>query len=140
MHLMNRRLWSIVKGTELAPTNPKLLVEWEKKEKKDKSIIGLALSYTQLHFIDLAKTSKEIWEQLSKLFGGKTMNAKFSLKMQLFSLKMHDETCLSTHINELMSLFRQLAKTGAKVEPDDGKAILLNSLSSKYRNNVFTLI
>ena len=55
MHLMNRGLWSIVKGTELAPTDPRLLVEWEKKEEKAKSIIGLALSYTQLHLIDLAK-------------------------------------------------------------------------------------
>ena len=67
------------------------------------------------------------------------MNAKFSLKLQLFSLKMHDETRISTHINELMSLFRQLAEIGAKVEPYDGKAILLNILSSKYSNVVFTL-
>jgi hypothetical protein len=79
--------------------------------------------------IDLAKSSNEIWEELSKLFGAKAMNATFSLKMQLFSLKMHEETRLSTHINELMSLLRQLAETGIKVDPDDAKAILLNSLS-----------
>ena len=139
MHLVTRGLWSIVKGTEQDSTNPILLVEWEKKEEKDKSIIGLALLDTQLHLIDLAKTSKEIWEQLSKLFGGKENNAKFSLKLQLFSLKMHDETALSTHINELMSLFRQLAETSAKVEPDDAKAIPLNRLSSMYRNVVLTL-
>ena len=68
------------------------LVEWEKKEEKDKAIIGLPLSDTQLHLIDLEKSSKVIWEKLSKLFGEKAMNAKFSLKMQLFSHKMHDET------------------------------------------------
>jgi hypothetical protein len=139
MHLMNRGVWSIVKGTEKAPSDPRLLVEWEKKEEKAKAIIGLALSDTQLHLIDLEKPSKEIWEQLSKLFGEKAMNAKFSLKLQLFSLKMHDETRLSTHINELMSLFKQLADTGTEVDPEDAKAILLNSLSSKYSNVVFTL-
>ena len=77
--------------------------------------------------------------QLSKLFGGKENIAKFSLKLQLFSLKMHNETGLSTHINELMSLFRKLAETDAKVESDDDKAILLNILSSKYSIVVFTL-
>ena len=57
MHLMNRGLWSIVKGTEQAPTDPKLLVEWEKKEENANFIIGLSLSDTQFHLIDLAKTS-----------------------------------------------------------------------------------
>ena len=52
MHLMNRGLWSIVKGTKEAPIDPRLLVEWENKEEKAKSIIGLALSDTQLHLID----------------------------------------------------------------------------------------
>ena len=80
MHLMNRGLWSIVKGTEQAPNDPRLLVEWKKKEEKAKAIIGLALSDMQLHLIDLAKSSNEIWEELSKLFGAKATNAKFSLK------------------------------------------------------------
>ena len=93
----------------------------------------------QLHLIDLAKTSNEIWEKISILFGGKENNENFSLKLQLFRLKMHDEIGLSTHINELMSLFRKLVETGAKVEPYDAKAILLNSLSSKYSKVAFTL-
>ena len=52
---------------------------------------------------------------------------------------MHDEIGLSTHISELMSLFRKLVETGAKVEPYDAKAILLNSQYSKYSNVVFKL-
>ena len=119
--------------------DPKFLVEWEKKEDKDNTIIGLALWDTQLHLIDLTKSSNEIWEQLSKLFGENSMNAKFSLKLQLFSLKMHDDSPLSTHINELMSLFKKLVEIGAKVDRDDAKAILSNSLSYKYYNVVFTL-
>jgi len=89
--------------------------------------------------IDLAKLAHEIWEHLSKLFGEKAMNTKFYLKLQLFSLKMHDESPLSNHINDLMSLFGQLFEIGAKVEKGDAKAILLNRLSPKYRNIVFTL-
>jgi len=53
MHLMNKGVWSIVKGTEKAPSDPRLLAEWEKKEEKAKTIIGLALLETKLHLIDL---------------------------------------------------------------------------------------
>jgi len=99
----------------------------------------LGLSYDQLHLIDIGKTFKEIWEHLSKLFGERAKNAKFSLKLKLFSLKMHDWTSLSNHMNNLMSLIKKLSEIGAPVDKDDSKAILLNNLSSKYNNVVFTL-
>ena len=57
------------------------------KEEKVKSIIGLSLSDSQLHLIDLDKSSAEIWEHLSKIFGEKVVNEKFSLKLQSFKLK-----------------------------------------------------
>jgi hypothetical protein len=139
MHLMNRGVWSIVQGTGKSPSDPRLLVEWDNKEEKDKTLIALALSDTQLHLIYLEKPCKEIWEKLSKLFEEKAMNANFSLKLQLFGLKMHDETRLSTHINELMSLFKKLVDTSTEVDRKDAKEIILNSLSSKYKNVVFTL-
>ena len=139
MHLMNKGLWNLVKGTEKAPIDAKLLSEWEKREDRAKAIIGLGLSDTQLHLVDLAKSSKDIWEKLSKLFGEKTLNSKFFLKLQLFSLKIQDEIPLSSHINALMSLLRKLVDVGTKVEEEDSKEILLNSLSSKYNNIIFTL-
>jgi len=139
MHLMNKGLWNLVKGTEKAPIDAKLLSEWEKREDRAKAIIGLGLSGTQLHLIDLAKSFKDIWEKLSKLFGEKALNSKFSLKFQLFSLKMQDEIPLSNHINALMSLLRQLDDVGTKVEAEDSKAIMLNSISSQYNNIVFAL-
>ena len=52
---------------------------------------------------------------------------------------MSSETSLSTHINELKALMRQLTENNSKVDEDDAKAILLNSLSSKYNNAIFTL-
>lgn len=52
---------------------------------------------------------------------------------------MHNETSLPIHINELKSLMRQLVEINSKVDEDDTKAILLNSLSSRYDNVIFTL-
>ncbi|KAH9291517.1 hypothetical protein KI387_043295, partial [Taxus chinensis] len=53
--------------------------------------------------------------------------------------KMDDGVSMSSHINNLRSLIRQLAEVKAAIEDEDAKAILLNSLSSKYSNVVFTL-
>jgi hypothetical protein len=139
LHLMSRNLWGIVKGTEKAPTDVRQLLEWEKREERAKSILGLSLSDSQLHLIDLSKSSTQMWEQLSKIFGEKAENAKFTLKLQLFKLKMHAGISLTSHINELKSLIRQLGDTGIEVDEDDSKAILLNSLSSNYDNAIFTL-
>lgn len=136
---MNKNLWGIVNGSEAAPTDAKELLEWKNKYDKAKSIIGLSLSDSQLHHVDLTKTSKEIWEHLTQLFGVKSTNAKFSIKLQLFSLKMNEETSMSSHINNLMSLLRQLSEFGTKVEDEDAKVVLLNSLHSSYSNVVFTL-
>lgn len=139
LQMMHKNLWGIVKGTEKAPTDPRQLIEWEKREDRAKSILGLSLADSQLHLIDLKKSSEEMWVQLSTIFGEKAVNAKFSLKLQLFKLKMHDEVSLSSHINDLKSLLAQLADINCKVDDDDAKAILLNSLSLKYDNAIFTL-
>jgi hypothetical protein len=139
LHLMSRNLWAIVKGTEKAPTDARQLLEWEKREERTNSILGLSLLDSQLHLIDLSKSSTQMWEQLSKIFGEKDENEKFNLKLQLLKLKMHAGISLTSHINELKSLIRQLGDTGIEVEEDDSKAILLNSLSSNYDNAIFTL-
>ncbi|KAH9321030.1 hypothetical protein KI387_015669, partial [Taxus chinensis] len=115
------------------------LFEWQTRDDKAKSIIGLALSDTELHYIDLEKKSKDIWDVLSKTFGAKAVNAKFSLKLQLFKLKMNEGATMSSHINDLRSLLRQLTEVSAQVDEEDAKTILLNSLPPKYSNVVFTL-
>ena len=60
MQLMNKNLWVVVKGTETSPTNPNGLVEWESIDDKAKAIIGLALVDSDLHHIDLERSSKVI--------------------------------------------------------------------------------
>jgi hypothetical protein len=69
MHLMNTNLWGVVKGTEVAPADPNTLIEWENKDDKEKYIIILSLSDSEIHHVDMDKSSKEIWENLNKLFG-----------------------------------------------------------------------
>ena len=46
---------------------------------------------------------------------------------------------MSSNVNNLMYILRQLSKAGAKVEGEDAKEILLNNIPSSYNNVVFTL-
>ena len=69
MQLMNKNLWGIVKGTEATLVDLSTLIEWESRDDKAKAIIGLTLSNSELHHVDLDKSSKEILENLNKLFG-----------------------------------------------------------------------
>jgi len=58
--MMHKNLWGIVKGTKKTPTDAKQLIEWEKREDRAKSILGLSLADSQLHLIDLEKSSEEM--------------------------------------------------------------------------------
>jgi len=52
---------------------------------------------------------------------------------------MPAEATMSSHINDLGSIIRQLAEVKAVVDAEDAKAILLNSLPPKYSSATLTL-
>ena len=106
MKLMNKNLWGIFKGTEAKPTDLNKLIEWKSIDDKEKSIIDLALSDSELHHIDPDKSTKEIWENLNKLFGTQVVNVKFSLKLHLFSFNMPIEATMPIHVNDIRSIIR----------------------------------
>ena len=62
LFLMSKNLWGIVDGSKTIPTDLTQLSAWEKREERDKSMIGLTLLDSQLHLIDLNKSSTEMWE------------------------------------------------------------------------------
>jgi hypothetical protein len=78
---MNKNLWGISKGTKEALADSNKLIEWKSIDDKAKSIIGLSLTDSNLHRVDLDKSSKEILENINKLFGAQATNAEFSLKL-----------------------------------------------------------
>ena len=108
MQLTNKNIQGIIKGTEPTPKDPNKLIEWQSIDDKAKAIIDLALSDLELHHVDLDKSSKDIWNNLNKLIGAQAVNAKFSLKLQLFGFKMLVEATMSSHVNNLRYIIRQL--------------------------------
>lgn len=112
---MHKNLCGLVKGQEPTPQDPKQLVDWLKWEDKSKSIIGLSLSNSQLHLLNLEKSSAQIWEKLSQIFGEKAVNANSPWNYTYSNL-----ICMRgyhfLHRNDLKSLIRQLGETGMKIE------------------------
>jgi len=63
-----QNLWGIVKGTEKSLTDPNKLLKWKNIDYKAKAIIGLSLSASKLHHIDMEKLSKLIASNGCKVF------------------------------------------------------------------------
>jgi hypothetical protein len=52
---------------------------------------------------------------------------------------MSVESSISSHVNNIRSIIRQLAEVKAVVDEENAKTILLNSLSPKYSSVIFNL-
>ena len=48
------------------------------------------------------------------------------------------EATMSSHVNNLRSIIKQLAQVKAIVDEEDAKAMLLNNLLPKYNSGIFT--
>jgi len=60
MSLMHKHLWRLVKGKGPTPQYPKKIASWLKTEEKAKYFICFSLLDSQLHLIDLEKSSAKI--------------------------------------------------------------------------------
>lgn len=60
MQLMNKKLQDIVKGIKTEPTQPNKLIGWQSRDDRANSIIGLAILDSELHCVDLDKSSNKI--------------------------------------------------------------------------------
>jgi len=80
MQSKNKSLWGVVKGTETEPARSNKIITWQSRDDKAKSIIGLAISDSEPHHVDLDKFSKEIWEELNQLFGSKALGHEVFLE------------------------------------------------------------
>lgn len=68
------------------------------------------------------------------------MNAKFSLNLQLLRFKKFTEVTMSSYINNLRYLIKQLVEVKAMVEDEDAKAFCLNNPLYEFNNVIFTLV
>ncbi len=102
MLFKDKKLWNVV-----SRTNVKLLdnfAKWEKRDMKAKTIIVMGMHDFMLQNVIGAKTSKETWDCLLKVYEIKGIVNKLFLRRQLLVYKMSPINNMLEHINKIKSL------------------------------------
>ena len=137
-YLMKKGLWSMI------TFDGKNLTVQQQRERmfKDKRAFGILLTSVAdeiIHYLDQATSAKEAWEILEKTFRAKSKHSRILLKMQLYSLTMHDGEPLLSLINHLKSICTQPNNVDCNIDKEDKIALLLKSLPIEY-DNIITVL
>ncbi|MCO5559746.1 hypothetical protein L7F22_013348 [Adiantum nelumboides] len=134
--LMPKGLWLYVLGRKVIdPTN----IEDGEEDKRAQEIIALKIGKGFIHHVATKATAKDMWDELSKLYGATGKHSKIALKINFFCLEMKPGDHLSTFISDMKSIMTQLVSIDAKVDPDDAIVVLLKSMPLEFDALVTTL-
>ncbi|KAE8694615.1 putative pentatricopeptide repeat-containing protein [Hibiscus syriacus] len=99
----------------------------------------LALADEVLSSIEENKTTKEIWDHLTKLYEVTSLHNKIFLKRKLYTLRMSESTSVTEHLNTLNTLFSQLTSLSCKIVEQERAELLLQSLPDSYDQLIINL-
>ncbi|MCO5568622.1 hypothetical protein L7F22_022321 [Adiantum nelumboides] len=134
--LMSKGLWPYVLGCKVIDPTKTDDVE---DDERAQAIIALNLGKGFIHHVATKVTAKDMWDELSKLYGATGKHSKIALKIKFFRLEMKAGDNLSTFISDMKSIMTQLASIDAKVDSDDALAVLLKSMPLEFDALVTTL-
>ena len=101
---------------------------WEEIDEKARSAIELSLGNEVLREVTFQKTAKALWEKSQSLYLKKTLTNKLYKKQCLYSLRMSEDTSLSSHIHEFESIIMDLQNLDVIIDDEDKALLLLCSL------------
>lgn len=133
---MSKGLWPYVAGRKAIRADN---LEDIEDDERAQSIIALNLGKGFIHHVTDKATAKEMWDELSKLYGATGKHSKIALKIKFFRLEMKPGEQMGHFISEMKSIMTQLASIDAKVDPDDAIAVLLKSMPLECDSLVTTL-
>ena len=153
--LKSEKLLKVVEGNELCPITPPPTPggtvnhtpatgagskeQWLEKDTNALTIITNCLENSQISHITSSTTSKEAWDELSRLFESQDSVTKMYLKEQLTILKMKDNDSMIKHIHTFRSLLDQLSAAGSPMSNEDAVLALMRSMPSSYRNFLISI-
>nr|GEW42722.1 retrovirus-related Pol polyprotein from transposon TNT 1-94 [Tanacetum cinerariifolium] len=113
--------------------------KWEEMDGNAISNLHLALADGVLSSIEEKRTAKEICDHLARLYETRSLHNKIFLKRKLYALRMTESTSVTKHVNNLNTLFSQLASLRCIIEPQERAKILLQSLPDSYDQLIISL-
>ncbi|KAI9162073.1 hypothetical protein LWI28_023521 [Acer negundo] len=114
--------------------------KWKVLPEKAMSSIELHLSDEVICNVMEEKSTKETWEKLEKLYMGKTLSNKLTLKDQLYGLKMEKGGDVIAHLNNFNWCISDLIQVDVKYGKDDKALLLLRSLPNSFKHFLTTLL
>ena len=106
--------------------------KWNEMDGNAIDDLHLALADGVLFNVAKKKTTKKIWDTLTKLYETKSLHNKIFLKLRLYTLRMTESTLVTDYINTLKILFSQLTILGHQIEENEHAELLLRNLSDSY--------
>nr|GEV15793.1 retrovirus-related Pol polyprotein from transposon TNT 1-94 [Tanacetum cinerariifolium] len=113
---------------------------WKMMQKKASSTIRLALALEIKYSVLKEKTPKDIWDKLTNIYASKSLTHRLFLKMELYSLKLKEESNMHDHINSFNQLVCQLANVDDAIKDEEQALLMLSSLRKSYKHFVQTML
>ncbi|KAE8706560.1 hypothetical protein F3Y22_tig00110392pilonHSYRG00195 [Hibiscus syriacus] len=114
-------------------------IKWNEMDGNAMANLNLALADEVLSSIEEKKTTKEIWDHLTKLYEATSLHNKIFLKRKLYTLRMPESTSVTEHLNTLNTLFSQLTSLSCKIGEQECVELLLQSLPDSYNQLIINL-
>lgn len=114
--------------------------DWAKIQKRAASTIRLALAPDVRYNVLKESTPKEIWDKLASIYASKSLTNRLNLKMELYSLKLDEESSLHDHISCFNQLVCHLANVDEPMKDEEQALVLLSSLPESFKYFKQTLL
>ena len=108
-------------------------IRWRHDQAAVKQLIGSSVPDTVFNAIKTGNTAKDVWDQLKKLFEGRTTLILVDLGRHLQTTHCAEEDSICKHFEWLTDLHQQLAAMGKTVPDSKYASILMGSLPPSYQ-------
>lgn len=134
MLLIRSELWSVVDGSEGAPTDTNIdaLAAWKSRDSKARSEILLHCGEKQLLMLKPLSTSKVVWDKLKQLYERSNKASQVNLHKQLCHLSMTDNDDVINFLEHWQSVLQEAAIAGCQFDDTQQVMLLLSALPDSW--------